>query len=56
MSLRAFDAYGRMIEADLAAGLSLERTIQRLLEQPAVTCLHPHYANQGGYAARIERA
>ena len=56
VSLRGFDASGRMIEAELATGPSLEATIQRLLEQPAVSYLHAHFAKQGCYAARIERA
>ena len=56
MSLRGFDADGRMIEADLAAGPTLAPTIRRLLACPAVAYLHAHYAKQGCYAARIERA
>lgn len=56
MSLRGYDANGRMIDADLALGPDLAAAIRRLLECPKVVYLHAHYAKQGCYAARIERA
>lgn len=56
LSLRAFDAKGRMIDADLAQGDDIGPTIRRLLADATVDYLHAHYAKPGCYAARIERA
>jgi hypothetical protein len=56
ISLRAFDASGEMLHADLADGAELEPLIQRFFADPAVAYLHAHYAKRGCYAARIERA
>ena len=55
ISLRAFDAAGEMIDADLVDGRELEPLIKRFLANPAVDYLHAHYAKRGCYAARIER-
>ena len=56
ISLRAFDAEGMMVAADLAEGPRLPATIERLLADPATAYLHAHYAKRGCYAARIDRA
>jgi hypothetical protein len=56
ISLRGFDAVGRMVAADLAQGDGLEPAIVGLLQDPAVDYLHAHFAARGCYAARIERA
>jgi len=56
ISLRAFDAAGTMVDADLADGAALAPLIDRLLADPGVAYLHAHYAKRGCYAARIERA
>jgi hypothetical protein len=56
ISLRAFDAAGEMLDADLAEGAALEPLIARFLARPDVAYLHAHYAKRGCYAARIERA
>ncbi len=56
ISLRAFDAAGEMVDADLVDGRELEPLIERLLADPAVDYLHAHYAKRGCYAGRIERA
>lgn len=55
ISLRAFDAAGDMVDADLADGRDLEPLIMHFLGNPAVDYLHAHYAKRGCYAARIER-
>jgi hypothetical protein len=55
LSLRAFDASGRMIDADLAEGSAIEPTIERLLSDRRVDYLHAHYAKRGCYAARVDR-
>jgi hypothetical protein len=55
ISLRAFDAAGMMVDADLASGREVEAAIRRLLANPAAAYIHAHYAKRGCYAARIER-
>lgn len=56
ISLRAFDATGRMLDADVVEGTALEALIERLLTLPGASFLHAHHARRGCYAARIERA
>ena len=56
LSLRAFDAAGMLLGADLAEGAALEPAAERLLALPGAAYLHAHFAKPGCYAARIERA
>jgi len=56
LSLRAFDAKGAMIDADLSDGREVEGLIERLLGNPRTAYVHAHSAKRGCYAARIERA
>jgi hypothetical protein len=56
LSLRAFDAAGMIVTADLVDGPALDEALERLLAEPAVTYVHIHYAKPGCYAARAERA
>ena len=56
LSLRAFDARGMIVDADLADGKAVEPVIERLLADARVEYLHAHYAKFGCFAARIERA
>jgi hypothetical protein len=56
ISLRAFDAAGAMVDADLVDGREIEPLIERFLANPDVAYLHAHYAKRGCYAARIDRA
>lgn len=55
ISLRAFDAEGMMLDAEVAPGAELAPVIARLLDQPSTAYLHAHYAGRGCYAARIDR-
>jgi hypothetical protein len=55
ISLRAFDAAGMMIDAELASGGEIEPAILRLLSNPEAAYLHAHNAARGCFAARIER-
>ncbi len=55
LSLRAFDAEGMMVEADLAEGRELETAVDRILDGPQVAYLHLHFAKPGCYAARVDR-
>jgi hypothetical protein len=56
ISLRAFDAAGMLVDAEVAPGAALEPVIERQLAQPNVAYLHAHYAAMGCFAARIDRA
>ena len=56
VSLRAYDAGGMMVDADLAEGTDLLPLIERLFRRPDVAYLHAHHAKRGCYAARILRA
>ena len=56
LSLRAFDASGDMVDADLADGGDLETAIERLFANSKADYIHAHYAKRGCYAARIDRA
>ena len=56
LSVRAFDAAGMMVDADVVEGTALESLAERLLADPHVAYLHAHHARRGCYAARIERA
>jgi hypothetical protein len=56
LSLRAFDAQGMMIDADVIEGRQVESLIDRLLSDPRSAYVHAHYARHGCFAARIERA
>jgi hypothetical protein len=56
LSLRAFDAAGMMVDAEIASGDALEPVIERMFEAPEVAYIHAHNAGRGCYAARIDRA
>lgn len=56
LSLRAFDAAGMMVDADVVEGGLLAQGIRRLLDAPGAEYLHVHFAKRGCYAARVERA
>lgn len=56
LSLRAFDAAGMMVEADVLPGGDLGGAIRRMLDNRSVDFLHVHNAKHGCYAARVDRA
>lgn len=56
ISLRAFDAQGMMLDAEVVPGSRLSPRIERLLALPGATYLHAHFAGRGCYAACIARA
>jgi hypothetical protein len=56
ISLRAFDATGMMVDADLAEGDAVATRIEALLQHPDTDYLHLHFAKQGCFAARVSRA
>lgn len=56
LSIRAYDQSGMMLEADVADGTAVEPVIARMFGNDKVSYLHVHYARQGCYAARVDRA
>ena len=56
LSVRAFDAAGAMLDADVVQGTEAAATFERLLADPRAAYLHVHNAKRGCYAARVERA
>ena len=56
LSLRAFDAEGMMVDADVVEGTVAQSWLERMLGDARVACVHAHFARPGCFAARIERA
>lgn len=56
LSLRAYDADGMMVDADVTEGGGIEILIERLFANPAVSYIHAHNAKRGCYSGRIDRA
>ena len=56
LSLRAYDATGMLLNADVIEGAQLEEGIERLLSMRRASYVHAHFAKPGCYAARIVRA
>ncbi len=56
LSLRAYDANGMMLDADVVEGTAIETVIARLFEDATVSYIHVHNARRGCYAGRIDRA
>lgn len=56
LSVRAFDRYAMMTNADVVDGKDLETTINRFFDDPATEFLHVHNAKRGCFAARVDRA
>ena len=56
LSLRAFDADGMMVGAELVEGDGAEDAIERLFASSDAAYLHAHYAKFGCFAARVDRA
>jgi hypothetical protein len=56
LSLRAYDAGGMMLDADVVEGAAIEPLIARLLANADVSYIHAHNAKRGCYSGRIDRA
>jgi Protein of unknown function (DUF1203) len=56
LSLRAYDAAGMMLDADVVDGREIEGVITRLFQPPQVAYIHAHNAKRGCYSGRIDRA
>jgi hypothetical protein len=56
LSLRAFDADGMLVDADVTEGTAVETLMRRLFGDLRTAYLHIHFAKPGCCAARAERA
>ncbi len=56
LSVRAFDANGMMLDADVVDGLEAAALFAQLLGDPAVAFLHVHTAKRGCFLCRVDRA
>lgn len=56
VAMRAFDAQGMMVDANIAHGSDQAKLIDKLLEIPQVAFIHLHWAKFGCYAAKVVRA
>lgn len=56
LSLRAYDAAGMMLDADVVEGTDAVRIINRFFSSPGVAYIHAHNAKRGCYSGRIDRA
>src|SRR6202035_3943989 len=56
ISLRAFDAGGMMIDAEVVPGAEVEACVLKMFANPTVAYLHAHNAARGCFAARIDRS
>ena len=56
ISLRAFDAAGMLVDAELSLNDDVEAAIARQFAIPIVAYIHAHNAAAGCFAARIDRA
>jgi hypothetical protein len=55
LSVRAYDADGIMVDADVMEGTELEAVIRTLFARDDVAFLHAHNARRGCYSCRIDR-
>jgi uncharacterized protein DUF1203 len=55
LSVRAYDAEGWMLGAEVAEGSLLESLIERFFADAQVAYLHVHNARRGCYACRVDR-
>jgi hypothetical protein len=56
LSLRAYDAEGMMVDADVVDGKDVESVIIRFFGSAEVAYIHAHNAKRGCYSGRIGRA
>jgi len=56
LSVRAFDARGFILDAEIVEGAALPPLVERFLGDDRVAFLHAHFARRGCFAARIDRA
>ncbi len=55
LSVRAYDAHGWMLDAEVDDGVRLEALIERFFADARSAYLHVHNARRGCYACRVDR-
>lgn len=55
LSVRAYDAAHRMVDADVVAGVEADGLIKKFFAQSEVAYLHVHFARRGCFAVRVDR-
>jgi hypothetical protein len=55
LSMRAYDALGMMLDADVVDGRQTEAVIDRFFLSTQVAYIHVHNAKRGCYSGRIDR-
>ena len=55
LSIRAYDAEGMMLDADVVDGKEIEAVISRFFVSTHVAYIHAHNAKRGCYSGRIDR-
>jgi hypothetical protein len=55
LSVRAYDAHGNLVDADVCPGSDVDPIIARMLADDAIGYLHVHLAKPGCFACRIDR-
>ncbi|HEY1934001.1 MAG TPA: DUF1203 domain-containing protein [Acetobacteraceae bacterium] len=56
LSVRAYDADGMMLDAEVADGTELEALIDRFFRRDEIAFLHAHNARRGCFSCRIDRS
>ncbi|BCW86904.1 hypothetical protein sos41_00270 [Alphaproteobacteria bacterium SO-S41] len=56
LSLRAYDADGIMVDAEVVPGAEADPLIRAWLARAEIALLHAHFARRGCFGARIERS
>jgi Protein of unknown function (DUF1203) len=56
LSMRAYDALGMMLDADVVDGRQIETLIDRFFLSSQVAYIHAHNAKRGCYSGRSDRA
>jgi hypothetical protein len=56
LSLRAYDAEGMMLDADVVDGTGIEAVVSQFFGSRHVAYIHAHNAKRGCYSGRIDRA
>ncbi len=56
LSVRAYDADGFLVDAEVTEGKNLEAIIERLFADSQIASLHLHNARPGCYNCRVDRA
>jgi hypothetical protein len=55
LSLRAYDAGGVMVDADVMEGTQAQHALPDWLARPGVDHVHLHFARRGCFGARVDR-